>query len=115
MTVLELPERFLNKEKDLKKNISAITLEDETDKKSKSLFQTYSLNKDTLVDDTKVLELPERFKKNDLNVDFEDNSARLYDKPKTDFIKSSTFTGEKQGYIFKTCKKGTGYYLDNNN
>ena len=86
MTVLELPERFLNKEKDLKKNISAITLEDETDKKSKSLFQTYSLNKDTLVDDTKVLELPERFKKNDLNVDFEDNSARLYDKPKTDFI-----------------------------
>ena len=45
MTVLELPERFLNKEKDLKKNISAITLEDETDKKSKSLFQTYSLNR----------------------------------------------------------------------
>ena len=63
MTVLELPERFLNKEKDLKKNISAITLEDETDKKSKSLFQTYSLNKDTLVDDTKVLELPKYLKK----------------------------------------------------
>jgi len=35
-------------------------------------------------------------------------------KAKPNFIKSSTFTGSKSGYIFKTDKKGTGYYLDNN-
>lgn len=36
-------------------------------------------------------------------------------KAKPGFIKSSTFTGSKSGYIFKTDKKGTGYYLDNKN
>ena len=29
-----------------------------------------------------------------------------------DFIPSETFTGRKSGYVFKTGKNGTGYYLD---
>lgn len=28
------------------------------------------------------------------------------------FIPSETFTGRKSGYVFKTDKEGTGYYLD---
>ena len=28
------------------------------------------------------------------------------------FIPSETFTGGKSGYVFKTDKEGTGYYLD---
>ena len=42
------------------------------------------------------------------------SNAKAKAKAKPNFIKSSTFTGSKSGYIFKTDKKGTGYYLDNN-
>ena len=31
-----------------------------------------------------------------------------------EFIESKTFKGAKNGYVFKTNEKGTGYYLDNN-
>jgi len=30
----------------------------------------------------------------------------------TDFVPSSTFSGAKEGFVFKTDKKGTGYYRD---
>lgn len=30
------------------------------------------------------------------------------------YIPSSTFTGPKKGYVFKTDVYGTGYYLDKN-
>ena len=83
METLITPAIFLPK--DDKKDISKINTEvkdedlieeDFKDKeKEKSLFETY----------TTQLKTPEIFKK-DLNVDFEDNPARLYDKPKTDFI-----------------------------
>lgn len=29
-----------------------------------------------------------------------------------DFIPASTFGGAREGYVFKTDSKGTGYYLD---
>ena len=75
MSELELPKRFLIKNESKENNLKS-------DKKNKSLFETYS-SKDK---DESTLELPARFKKLDLNIDFEDNSARLYDKPKTDFF-----------------------------
>jgi len=31
---------------------------------------------------------------------------------KEDFIPSKKFNGKKNGYVFKTDKKGLGYYLD---
>lgn len=30
-----------------------------------------------------------------------------------EFIPASTFGGAREGYVFKTDSKGTGYYLDN--
>lgn len=48
----------------------------------------------------------------------------MLDNPKTDlpivkksaepamFIASDTFTGRKDGYVFKTDHKGVGYYID---
>ena len=41
------------------------------------------------------------------------NKIVEFDKTNTEnFIKSDTFTGVKEGYVFKTDDLGTGYYLD---
>ena len=76
MAILELPDRFLEKTKP-ELNLAGIDLDK---KKDISLFKVYSAK------DESVLELPNRFEKNDLNIDFEDNSSRLYDKEQTDFF-----------------------------
>ena len=71
MVDLITPVEFLSK--DSKKD----SIKVKKNKESKSLFETYS-----------SIKTPDIFKteSKDLNIDFEDNSARLYDKPKTDFF-----------------------------
>ena len=60
-------------------------------KESKSLFETYS-----------SIKTPDIFKteSKDLNIDFEDNSARLYDKPKTDFLMILDMVGMNHKQVF---------------
>jgi len=41
-----------------------------------------------------------------------DNDIEAPKKKKEKFISSNTFSGKKEGYIFKMGKEGIGYYLD---
>ena len=38
--------------------------------------------------------------------------VKSVDISSADFISSDKFNGAKQGYVFKNCEKGLGYYKD---
>ena len=51
-----------------------------------------------------------RKKKEPLTESFQNSNSN--NEKKDDFIPSKKFNGKKNGYVFKTDKKGLGYYLD---
>ena len=50
---------------------------------------------------------------NKKKVTFNESKNVIIEIDKLEFIESDTFQGKKEGSIFKNCKKGLGYYLDN--
>ena len=63
---------------------------------------------------TNIKEINNNIEKEDENLQKGDeNLQKEQVKFNDEFIETDGFMGEKQGYIFKTGEKGTGYYLDN--
>ena len=57
---------------------------------------------------TDIKEINNNIKKEKENLQKEQVKVEFNDE----FIETDGFMGEKEGYIFKTGEKGTGYYLD---
>ena len=57
---------------------------------------------------TNIKEINNNIEKEDEKLEKEQVKVEFNDE----FIETDGFMGEKEGYIFKTGEKGTGYYLD---
>ena len=50
---------------------------------------------------------------NKKKVKFNESKNVIIEPEKFNFIESNIFQGKKEGYVYKKCTQGLGYYLDN--